>query len=182
MVTWKTKLAIGAAILVSASLLATALQTTVLFVANETIHRKLAAWRKGAKYEGIEGVVLQTRNMNCGPAALKMALDSLGIEQKLKDIEGATGLDETGTSLLSLMKYAQSQGVHAEAWRLNIDDLGDTPLPAIVFIEGDHFAVLDRITQHGEVVLRDPAIGRLRMSKETFGHIWRGETLVMTTQ
>ena len=179
---WKTKLAIGAAILVATSFLATALQVTVLFVTSETIHRNLAAWLKGAKYEGIEGVVLQTRTMNCGPAALKMALDSLGIDRELTDIESVIGLDETGSSLLDLMKYAESQGVHAEAWRLNIDDLADKPLPAIVFIEGDHFAVLDRITQHGEVVLRDPAIGRLRMSKETFGHIWRGETLVMTTQ
>ena len=180
MVRWKTKLAIGAMLLVSVSLLAATLQIIVTFVTSENIYRNSAAWLKGAEYEGTEGVLLQTRTMNCGPAALKMVLDGLGIDRELTDIETMIGLDETGSSLLNLMKYAESQGVHVEAWRLNMDDLEDRPLPAIVFIEGDHFAVLDQIDQHGEVILRDPAIGRLRMSKGTFERIWGGETLIMT--
>ena len=182
MVPWKNKLAIGATILVTISLSAAVLQIIVTFVTSENIYRNSAAWLKGAKYEGTEGVILQTRMTNCGPAALKMVLDSLGIDRELTDIGDMIGLDETGSSLFDLMKYAEGQGLHAEAWRLNIDDLEDKPLPAIVFIGGDHFAVLDRITQHGEVILRDPAIGRLRMSKGTFRHIWKGEILIMTMQ
>ncbi len=182
MVLWKTKLAIGATILVAISFLAAALQIIVTFVTSENIYRNSAAWLKGAEYEGTEGVILQTRTMNCGPAALKMVLGGLGIDRELTDIEAMIGLDETGSSLFDLMKYAESQGVHAEAWRLTIDDLEDKSLPAIVFIEGDHFAVLDHITQRDEVILRDPAIGRLRMSKGTFERIWQGETLIMTME
>lgn len=179
MIFWKSKLTIGMAILSAIFSSAAALQIIVTLIASETIYRNSTAWLKDAKYEGTEGVVLQTRMTNCGPAALKMVLESLGIDRELTDIEDMIGLDETGSSLFDLMKYAESQGVHAEAWRLNIDDLKDKPLPAIVFIEDDHFAVLDQINQHGEIILRDPAIGRLRISKEAFEHIWGGETLII---
>jgi len=179
MTLWKSKLTIGAAIIL-VILSAATLQLIAVFIANETIYRNAMAWLKGAEYEGTEGVILQTRKMNCGPASLKMVLDSLGIDQELTDIEDMIRLDETGSSLFDLMKYAESQGVHAEAWRLNIDDLESKSLPAVVFIEDDHFAVLDQINEHGEVILRDPAIGRLRMSKGAFNRIWKGETLILT--
>ena len=182
MLFWKNKPTIGIVVLLAIFFLAATLQIIAEFVTSETIYRNVTAWLKHAEYEGTEGVVLQTRMMNCGPTALKMVLDNLGIEREIADIENTIGLDEAGSSLFDLMQYAESQGVHAEAWRLNMDDLENQPLPAIVFIEGDHFAVLDRITQRGEVILRDPAIGRLRMSKGSFGRIWQGETLIMTMQ
>ena len=175
----KSKLTIGSAIIL-VIFFASTLQLVAVSVTSETIYRNLAAWLKGAEYEGIEGVILQTRKMNCGPVALKMVLDNLDINRELTDIESMIRLDETGSSLFDLMEYAESQGVHAEAWRLNIDDLESKPLPAVVFIEDDHFAVLDQIDEHGEVILRDPAIGRLRIGKGAFNRIWKGETLILT--
>ena len=179
MTSWKSKLTIGAAIVLVIFFAAT-LQLVAGSITSETIYRNLAAWLKGAEYKGTEGVILQTRKMNCGPVALKMVLDSLGINRKLTDIEDMIKLDETGSSLFDLMGYAESQGVHAETWRLNIDDLQSKPLPAVVFVEDGHFAVLDQINEHGEVILRDPAIGRLRIGKGAFNRIWKGETLILT--
>jgi len=157
----------------------TALHLAAALATQDSARRHLAAWLKGARYEGLEDVALQTHNMNCGPSALKMVLDSLGVKRTLAEIEDAITIDERGSSLFDLMTYAQNQGLRAEAWQLNVDDLQDKKLPAIVFVYQDHFAVLDRITPQGEVQLRDPAIGQLRMNKDAFEKIWNGETLLI---
>jgi ABC-type bacteriocin/lantibiotic exporter with double-glycine peptidase domain len=157
----------------------TTVHLVVTLATQDSARRHLAAWLKGAKYEGLKGVSLQNRTMNCGPSALKMVLDSLGVKRTLAEIEGAITIDERGSSLFDLMTYAQNQGLRAEAWQLNGDNLQDKPLPAIVFVDGDHFVVLDRITPQGQIQLRDPAIGQLRMSKDAFEKIWNGETLLI---
>ncbi|MFT5088618.1 MAG: ABC-type bacteriocin/lantibiotic exporter with double-glycine peptidase domain [Candidatus Latescibacterota bacterium] len=179
MISWKTKIAQGGVMLLLICSSAAALHLLTTLATRDSARRHLAAWLKGAQYEGTAGVALQTRTMNCGPAALQMALDSWGVERTLAEIENAVTLDEQGSSLLDLMRYAQNQGLHTEAWQLNIKDLENKQLPAIVFIDGDHFAVLDRITPQDEVVLRDPAIGQLKMSKAAFERIWQGETLLL---
>ncbi len=176
---WKSRMALVFALLLIIGTSTAALHLAATLATQDSARRHLAAWLKGATYAGIEGVVLQTRTMNCGPAALKMALDSLGVHRTLIEIERGVALDKRGSSLFDLMTYAQNQGLHAETWQLHVDDLADKPLPAIVFVHGDHFAVLDRITAQGEMHVRDPAIGQLRMDKAAFEHIWSGETLLL---
>jgi len=180
MISWKSKIAQSGIMLLIICSSATALYFTTALATQDSARRHLAAWLKGAQYEGRAGVSLQTRTMNCGPTALKMALDGWSIERTLTEIESAITLSEQGSSLFDLMRYSQSQGLRAEAWQLNMEDLENKPLPAIVFIDGDHFAVLDRITAQGEIFLRDPAIGQLKMSKTAFERIWQGETLLLS--
>lgn len=176
---YKKKVALVFAMLLIACSSAAALHLVVTIATQDSARRHFAAWLKGAKYGGREGVLLQTNTVNCGPTALKMVLDSLGVERTLADIESAVTLDERGASLFDLMTYAKNQGLRAETWKLHVDDLADKPLPAVVFVYGDHFAVLDRITPQGEIHLRDPAIGRLRIDKADFANIWSGETLLI---
>jgi ABC-type bacteriocin/lantibiotic exporter with double-glycine peptidase domain len=138
----------------------------------------LSQWRLGAKFLGTEGVVMQDKRNNCGPAALKMILDAHGIRSELEEIEQSIHLTAKGSSMLSLKKYAEAKGLKAEGWRLTLEAFLKAPKPMIVFIEGDHFAVVDSTTQEGEVVLRDPARGRLKLPVGKMKEIWNGETLV----
>lgn len=170
----------GTFLLASAVALTTSLYALVPPGARDGARRHWAAWSKGAHYRGLQHVTLQTHQTNCGPAALHMALTHLGIHRPLAAIEAATGTDRSGTSLFALGQYAEDQGVGAALWHLNMDDLIERDqLPAIAFVEGDHFVVIDSIGRDGSLWLRDPAIGQLHMTRTAFQRIWQGEVMLL---
>lgn len=170
----------GALLLAGGAALTTSLYALAPPDARDDARRHWAAWSKGAQYRGLRDVTLQTHRTNCGPAALHMALARLGIHQPPEAIEAATGTDRSGTSLFALGQYAEDQGVGAALWHLNMDDLIErNQLPAIAFVEGDHFVVIDSIGRNGDLWLRDPAIGRLYMTRAAFQRIWQGEVILL---
>lgn len=141
--------------------------------------RRFSAWRVGGGFAGTDGVVLQDKRNNCGPAALQMAFEHFDIASTVKEIEEGVGLTERGSSMLALKEVAEQKGLRAEGWRLTMEDLVAAPKPCIVFINGDHFALVDSINNAGEVFLRDPARGKLRIPMVKFPALWSGETLVL---
>lgn len=141
--------------------------------------RRFSAWRVGGDFAGTEGVVLQDKRNNCGPAALQMAFEHFGIASTVKEIEEQVKLTERGSSMLALKEMAERRGLNAEGWRLTMGDLLAAAKPCIVFINGDHFALVDSVNNTGEVFLRDPARGKLRIPMMKFPALWSGETLVL---
>lgn len=141
--------------------------------------RRFSAWWVGGDFAGTDGVVLQDKRNNCGPAALQMAFDHFGIASTVKEIEEGVGMTERGSSMLALKEMAEQKGLRAEGWRLTMEDLLAAPKPCIVFINGDHFALVDSVSKVGEIFLRDPAVGKLNFAKNKFTPLWRGETLVL---
>ena len=136
------------------------------------------SWAIGGTYLGTDGVVLQNRRNNCGPAALKMIFDHYGVHCDLSEIERTVGLTSIGSSLLALKQMAEIRGLRSEGWSLTPDDVLSIPLPAMLFVHGNHYVVIDSMTAEGDIFVRDPAIGRLRIKKEVLPGIWNGETLV----
>ena len=136
----------------------------------------------GGEYIGGEGVVLQDKHNNCGPAALKMVFDRYGIPSTLSEIEERIGLSDKGSSMLALKEMAELKGLSAEGWRYTLEDFVRVLKPVIIFLHKDHFAVVDSVTAEGSIILRDPALGRIKMQKEKLGRIWNGETLVFCRQ
>lgn len=128
---------------------------------------------------GNDGVVLQSQWNNCGPSALKMIFDHYGIPSSVEEIERSVGMTDAGSSMLALKEAAISKGLKTEGWKLSFNALSERPLPALMYVMNDHFVVADSIV--GETVYyRDPATGRIRMTKDDFSKIWRGETLVFS--
>jgi ATP-binding cassette subfamily B protein len=126
-------------------------------------------------------LVKQNDRSDCGAAALAtLALfhrHQVGLE-KVRDL---TATDTTGTSLLGLLKAAESMGFSAKAVRCtNVDALGQVPLPAIAHVQDEgigHFVVLFR-TRRGKVLIGDP-VGTLGWeSAEEFGRRWSGNLLL----
>ncbi|HLM69615.1 MAG TPA: cysteine peptidase family C39 domain-containing protein [Longimicrobium sp.] len=140
---------------------------------------RTVAWLFGAEYLGRDGVVIQKGDADCGIAALQMVLVKRGIPAASLDSARAAVLarNDDGASMLELKALAEAHGVRAEGWRMGLAGLSRAPLPAVVHL-GDHFAVVDRILAGGRVELRDPSLGRLRMSAEDFRDIWTGNTLI----
>lgn len=140
---------------------------------------RTVAWLFGAEYLGRDGVVIQKGDADCGIAALQMVFAKRGIPATALDSARAAVLarDDDGASMLELKTLAEAHGVRAEGWRMGLAGLSRAPLPAVVHLS-DHFAVVDRILSDGRVEMRDPSLGRLRMSAEDFRDIWTGNTLI----
>jgi ABC-type bacteriocin/lantibiotic exporter with double-glycine peptidase domain len=135
---------------------------------------------KNMVYLGVEGVILQNRSNNCGPSALMMVLEYHGIKVSRGQMEKKARLARQGMSMLTLKELAQSFGLQATGWRLNLGELPHVRLPAILFVENHHFLVLDSMGAGGSLFVRDPAIGRMRIPKKVLMDRWKGETLAFS--
>jgi ABC-type bacteriocin/lantibiotic exporter with double-glycine peptidase domain len=140
--------------------------------------RILFAWMMNAEYLGRENVVIQTNHNTCGPCALKMIFNHYNIPSSLKEIEQSIKLTEKGSSMLALKEMAELKGLKAEGWRFTLEDFLRSSFPSILYVNKDHYIVADSVSADGNIYLCDPAIGRLRISKEKLNKIWEGETLV----
>ena len=110
--------------------------------------------------------VVQTSNMDCGPAALKCLLEGFGIPVSYGRLREAcqTGID--GTSIDTMETVANQLGLRAEQILLPVDHLfiaEARALPALVVVllpNGlTHFVVVWR--RHGKLLqVMDPAVGR----------------------
>jgi len=140
------------------------------------------AWKMGGEFLGKEGVVLQDKPNNCGPAALKMIFDHFEIPARLMEIEQHVDLTHRGSSMLALKEMAELKGLKAEGWRYTLEDFLKAPMPAIVFVHDDHFAVVDSVSIDQQVYVRDPALGKLKIPVKKLPRIWNGETLIIRRQ
>jgi ATP-binding cassette subfamily B protein RaxB len=110
-----------------------------------------------------------------------MILDHYDIPSTTDEIERHVRLTARGSTMLSLQEMAELKGLTATGWRLSVEELASRPLPALLFVHRDHFVVADSVCG-GQVFLRDPAIGRIRMPERKLMHIWNGETLLFGRQ
>ncbi len=131
------------------------------------------------EYQGEEGVHMQTRYNNCGPASLQMIFDHYKISSSLDEIERSVRVTGNGATMLSLKQMAEFKGLRAEGWRLTLNDFLNTSFPLLLFVHNDHFVVADSISNN-MVFLRDPAIGKVRIAATNLPKIWGGEALVFT--
>jgi len=110
--------------------------------------------------------VVQTSNMDCGPAALKSLLDGFGIPINYGRLREACQTDVDGTSIDTLEEVANQLGLQAEqimlpADHVLIDKARALPSIAVVVLPSGvtHFVIVWR--RFGKFVeLMDPAVGR----------------------
>lgn len=177
----RRKKVISAVVLLGTTLsLAGALATAHALVVSPHFARTVRAWWAGAEYLGEEGVIRQRTRYECGAVALQMLLRQRGVERDLDELKTQAGTGERGTSLLGLKQAAAAQGLHAQALRVGAKELSRVPLPAIAFVDGDHFVLVAELRDDGRLVVLDPARGRLLYDAGSFGGRWRGELLVVT--
>jgi ABC-type bacteriocin/lantibiotic exporter with double-glycine peptidase domain len=139
---------------------------------------EMAARERGAGYLGIEGVIMQDKGNTCGPAALKMILDAHGKTVQLSELEKGGDTIRGGWSMQSLKELAEQYGLRAEGWKLDVEALCRSQFPVILFVENRHFVVADSVETDGFFLVRDPAIGRMKIHRRALSRIWTGETLV----
>jgi len=115
---------------------------------------------------------------SCGPIALQKIFRHYGIRATLAEITASVPLTRRGTSLGALKEAAEARGMKAEGWRICFEDLQHVRLPAIVYVNGNHFLVVDSIAGDDAVFVSD-ARGAWVMTRGEFLQGWHGETLIL---
>ena len=113
----------------------------------------------------------------CGSAALAMILASHGHHAPLSEVRKACGISRDGASALAIVTAARAYGLEAHGVRVELDQLAQLWLPAILHWDFDHFVVLERTGRTGATLV-DPACGRRRVSLEELGRRFTGAALV----
>lgn len=129
--------------------------------------------------------VVQTSNMDCGPAALASWMSSCGYGVSYPRLREACQTDVDGTSIDAMEELAERLGMPAEQVMVPVDALFNTQLPnlpciAVVLMPNrlTHFVVVWRQC-FGWVQIMDPAQGRVWLRKtELERRLFEHETLV----
>lgn len=124
-------------------------------------------------------IVMQSTSYNCGPAALATVLQGMGISCSEYELAQIAGTDETGTTMYGLMRAAIKKGLDARGMRVKLDNLDSNN---IVFLNIDgkfHYSVIGQINEN-TVILADPALGKIEITKNYFDRIYSGNALIIS--
>ena len=120
--------------------------------------------------------IAQMESTECGAAALAMILAYHGHHAPLAEVRQACGISRDGASALAIVKAARSYGLEAQGVALELEQLPDLALPAILHWDFDHFVVVERVDKAGATLV-DPASGRRRADLRELGRSFTGAAL-----
>ncbi len=120
--------------------------------------------------------IAQMESTECGAAALAMILAYHGHHAPLAEVRQACGISRDGASALAIVKAARTYGLQAQGVALELEQLPDLALPAILHWDFDHFVVVERVDRTGATLV-DPASGRRRADLRELGRSFTGAAL-----
>ena len=117
----------------------------------------------------------------CGPQSLLRVCEILDVETNLRELKKLSGFDPTrGTTMLGLKEAATYKGLMPKGVKANLKGLkkNKVPLPAISYVDGNHFLVFEAVQRDG-VRISDPANKyNPHLSWKALSKIWEGELLI----
>lgn len=121
---------------------------------------------------------LQQSASDCGAACLVMVGRYWGKRFSINRLRDLASVDRNGASLNGLASAAESIGFTTRMVTATLDKLAEQTLPVVAHWEGRHYVVVYKITRR-QVVIADPAIGQLTLSRQEFDEGWTGYTLLL---
>jgi ATP-binding cassette, subfamily B, bacterial len=110
---------------------------------------------------------------DCGAACLAMVLAYHGRHVPLDELRDMTSTNRDGVDALAVTQAARSHGLRARGVAADIEELDALPPASILHWAFNHFVVFERVTRNGVIVV-DPAMGRRRLSMDSFRRDYTG--------
>ena len=97
-------------------------------------------------------------SVDCGPRALLLLCEKLGVRTDLATLKQKAGITEKGTSLQGLADAVQAVGLKSEGVQLSREELTRAKMPAIAWVNGNHYLCVWEIKGgvEGTALIRDP--------------------------
>lgn len=113
----------------------------------------------------------QRESNDCGPSCLKSVLNYYGKNIDVDIIRKSTITTKEGTSLFGLANAARELGFIADAAKIDLGKLSGIDLPCVLHWNQNHYVVLHKIKNNWFHIM-DPAIGHLKLDKDSFISHW----------
>ena len=117
----------------------------------------------------------------CGPQTLLRICEILHVKTDFRELKKLSSFDPNrGTTMLGLRDAAKYKGLNSKGVKANLKGLKKkkVPMPAIAYVDGNHFLVFEEIQRNG-VHIFDPANKyNSHLSWKTLSEIWEGELLI----
>lgn len=124
--------------------------------------------------------VLQTEGSECGLAAITMIAQYHGHRVNLSGLRQSFPVSMKGATLPQLIAIAAALELSSRPVRLELDELPQLQLPAVLHWDLNHFVVLESVKPGRSATILDPARGRRTMSIVEVGRHFTGVALEMT--
>jgi len=121
--------------------------------------------------------LIQMETMECGAVCLGIILGYYGKFVSIEQLRIACAVSRDGSNAYYTIQAAKSYGLEGEGYTLDLEDLFEIPLPAIIFWNFEHFVVLEGFDQQ-RVYINDPATGPRTISYEDLDQAFTGVVLV----
>ena len=130
-------------------------------------------FESASKYEGTEVVIGAN---NCGPLSLQVICMFYGIPSTVDEIATLARTDSSGTTVANLCSAAKQKGFETEMVKWSIEDLKAITSPVIVFVDGNHFMVVESFGQ-GVFKIWDVPKPSASISERAFMPRWKGHVI-----
>lgn len=123
--------------------------------------------------------ILQAERTECGLACVAMVAAYFGYRTDLNCLRREFPVSARGANLTDVMATAQSLQMTTRPLKLELEDLKNLQLPAILHWDLTHFVVLKSVGRR-HIVIHDPAVGARRYSMTECSRHFTGVALEIT--